>query len=183
MSAKTTTPQQQTAVKQLQKQPSSEQTTVHGDKKPEVDLTHMPQYIKQAPWYLNQQDQPVLNHQRARNEGTKVTIHDTWFKRGVRTDQLVTKYRKGACMNCGALTHDVKTCTDRPRKVGAKYAQRDFANDEIIEQNSLITGKAKLNYEAKRDRWNGYDPNAFRHVIDEWNSLNEEQKLRKAEEL
>ena len=77
-------------------------------------------------------------------------------------------------MNCGALTHDVKTCTDRPRKVGAKYAQRDFANDEIIEQNSLITGKAKLNYEAKRDRWNGYDPNAFRHVIDEWNSLNEE---------
>jgi hypothetical protein len=30
--------------------------------KPEVDLTHMPQYIKQAPWYIDQKDQEVLNH-------------------------------------------------------------------------------------------------------------------------
>lgn len=31
----------------------------------EVDLTHMPQFIKQAPWYLDQTDDaPALAHQR-----------------------------------------------------------------------------------------------------------------------
>ena len=139
----------------------------------------MPQYIKQAPWYIDQKDQPVLNHQRARNEGEKITIHDTWFRRGVKQDSQVTKYRKGACENCGALTHTVKTCVERPRKLGAKYSQRDFANDEIIEQNSIIQS-GKLKYEAKRDRWNGYDPNAFKVVVDEWNEVTEEHKKRKA---
>ena len=32
------------------------------EKKDNVDLTHMPKYIKQAPWYVEQKDQPVLNH-------------------------------------------------------------------------------------------------------------------------
>jgi pre-mRNA-processing factor SLU7 len=41
----------------------------------------------------------------------------------------------------------------------------------------------KLNYEAKRDRWNGYDPTAFQHVIEEWNQVEEEQAKRKKEEL
>jgi pre-mRNA-processing factor SLU7 len=55
------------------------------------------------------------------------------------------------------MTHDVKTCTERPRKVSVKYAQRDFAKDEVIVQNEIMA-KSKLNFEAKRDRWNGYDP-------------------------
>ena len=48
-------------------------------------------------------------------------------------------------------------------------------------QHSL--GEGKVSYEAKRDRWNGYDPNAFRHVIDEWNELNDEEKKRRSQEL
>jgi len=57
---------------------------------------------------------------------SKVPI-DTWYRRGEKDKKVVTKYRKGACENCGALTHTVKTCVDRPRKVGAKYSGRDFA--------------------------------------------------------
>lgn len=38
---------------------------------------------------------------------------------------------------------------------------------------------SKLNYEGKRDRWNGYDPNNYKLVIDEWQNLNEEQKKLK----
>ena len=144
-------------------------------KKPDVDLTHMPQYIKQAPWYVDQKDQPVLTHQRARGDGTKVAI-DTWYKRGAKDNSVVTKYRKGACANCGALTHTAKTCVDRPRKVGAKYSGKDFGHDEIIED-------IDLNYESKRDRWNGYDPNQYKMVIEEWHQVNDEVKKTKVKEL
>lgn len=35
--------------------------------------------------------------------------------------------------------------------------------------------EAKLNYEGKRDRWNGYDPATYKHVIEEWNALDKER--------
>jgi pre-mRNA-processing factor SLU7 len=69
-------------------------------------------------------------------------------------------------------------CTERPRKVGAKYTQRDFANDEYVIE--AAANKAKIAYEAKRDRWNGYDSNAFKQVVDEWNLVNEEGQKKKA---
>ena len=82
---------------------------------------------------------------------------------------MVTKYRKGACENCGAMTHTAKTCVERPRKVGAKYSGKNFAKDEYL-QGPL----SNLGYEGKRDRWNGYDPNSYKLVTEEWEQLNEE---------
>jgi pre-mRNA-processing factor SLU7 len=40
-----------------------------------------------------------------------------------------------------------------------------------------------LNYEGKRDRWNGYDPNQYKVVIAEWNEVNDEMKKKKVKEL
>jgi pre-mRNA-processing factor SLU7 len=81
----------------------------------------------------------------------------------------VTKFRKGACTNCGAMTHTVKTCCERPRKVGARFSNRDFCRDETIEELEFDS------YDAKRDRWNGYDPNAYKSVIKEWTKVEEEK--------
>jgi hypothetical protein len=33
---------------------------------------------------------------------------------------------KGACANCGAMSHKTKDCTERPRKLGAKYTGKDI---------------------------------------------------------
>ncbi len=41
-----------------------------------------------------------------------------YYDRGTFAGQA-TKFRKGACKNCGAMTHKEKDCVDRPRKVGA----------------------------------------------------------------
>jgi len=90
----------------------------------------------------------------------------------VLQNQVVTKYRKGACENCGATTHTMKFCVERPRKLGAKYSGRDFKQDEIIEE-------VALDYEGKRDRWNGYDPDAYKRVIEDYESLNEEAKKQR----
>jgi pre-mRNA-processing factor SLU7 len=83
------------------------------------------------------------------------------------------------------MTHDSKTCTERPRKISVKYSQRDFQQDEIIEVPAAMStnGTGKINFEAKRDRWNGYDSNQFKDVINEWNQTQEEQRKRKEQEL
>eukprot|EP01049_Picozoa_sp_SAG25_P013767 SAG25_NODE_2226_length_1822_cov_1.362739_4_plen_103_part_01 len=70
----------------------------------------------------------------------------------------MTKYRKGACTNCGAMTHKTKDCTERPRKKGAKYTGKNFKDDELVEE-------LDLNFDAKRDAWNGYDPSMHSDTI------------------
>ena len=58
------------------------------------------------------------------------------------------------------MTHQVKMCIERPRKVGAKYTGKNFGQDEIISE--VVMG-----YAAKRDRWNGYNPDQYKNdVID-----------------
>eukprot|EP00002_Diphylleia_rotans_P025180 TRINITY_DN4980_c0_g1_i1.p1 TRINITY_DN4980_c0_g1~~TRINITY_DN4980_c0_g1_i1.p1 ORF type:complete len:456 (+),score=96.35 TRINITY_DN4980_c0_g1_i1:79-1446(+) len=116
---------------------------------------HIPQYISQAPWYLNV-TQPGLKHQRNLLEKQEVASMDNYYPRGLVGESAV-KFRKGSCENCGAMTHKKKDCTERPRKVGAKYSSKQIAPDEVVRQFAF-------DYEGKRDRWNGYDPSQYTTV-------------------
>lgn len=81
---------------------------------------HIPQYIAKAPWYLSQDSRPSLKHQRFSAEHAS-NFHK-WYQRGLVSDAAaVVKFRKGACQNCGAMSHQAKDCTERPRKKGAKW--------------------------------------------------------------
>ena len=54
---------------------------------------HIPQYMTNAPWYLNN-DKPSLKHQR--NWKERAEDEKQWYDRGVKVFQA-TKWRKGAC--------------------------------------------------------------------------------------
>ncbi|KAF6780301.1 hypothetical protein AHF37_00185 [Paragonimus kellicotti] len=105
------------------------------------------------------------------------TSLNLWYRRGVSEKPKVQRYLDGACENCGSMTHKRKDCLERPRKVGAKYTGVDIAPDDY-DQIQL-----KLGYEAKRDRWNGYDPAEHKKLFDEYQRLEEARKLAKAKKL
>jgi pre-mRNA-processing factor SLU7 len=92
---------------------------------------HIPQYMSSAPWYLNAAG-PGLHHQRNLKEKKAVAdVHD-YLPRGQKLGPAAVKFRKGACANCGAMTHNEKDCVERPRKKGARFTGKDIKQDEVI---------------------------------------------------
>lgn len=55
---------------------------------------------------------PSLSHQRPQEEKEKkLDGIGKWYKKGVQ-GKAVTKFRKGACENCGSMTHKKKDCLE-----------------------------------------------------------------------
>lgn len=120
---------------------------------------------------------PSLDHQRRPelNQPVKEDIN-AWYARGQRAGPAATKYRKGACENCGAMTHKRADCLERPRKKGAKFTGKDIAADEIITD-------FEGGYDAKRDRWNGYDPAEHKKILDEYAAVESARQKMREEEI
>ncbi|KIM69189.1 hypothetical protein SCLCIDRAFT_103488 [Scleroderma citrinum Foug A] len=135
---------------------------------------HIPQYISQAPWYLDT-GAPSLSHQRRPTTEKPPNEIDTWYDRGAR-GPAAKKYRKGACENCGAMTHKKQDCLERPRKKGARYTNRDIQADEVIQA-------VPAGYDAKRDRWNGYDPSEHTRIYEEFDAIEAARKKHREEEI
>nr|DAD19892.1 TPA_asm: hypothetical protein HUJ06_021355 [Nelumbo nucifera] len=80
------------------------------------------------------------------------------------------------------MTHDAKSCMERPRKLGARWTNKHIAPDEKIET-------FELDYDGKRDRWNGYDASTYARVVERYEARDEarrqhikQQQLKKLEE-
>uniref|UniRef100_A0A3Q3D3Z5 Pre-mRNA-splicing factor SLU7 n=1 Tax=Hippocampus comes TaxID=109280 RepID=A0A3Q3D3Z5_HIPCM len=139
---------------------------------------HIPQYISSVPWYIDPSKRPTLKHQRPQRElQENYSAIGEWYKRGVQENTLATKFRKGACENCGAMTHKKKDCLERPRKVGAKFTGTGIAPDE----HSQV--QLKLDYDGKRDRWNGYDPEEHQRIVEEYAKVDLAKRTLKAHKL
>lgn len=138
---------------------------------------YIPQFIAKKPFYVDDNDDSgagdYLEHQRLQQK--KDDKNKKWYDRGKRAGPAATKYRKGACGNCGAMTHSAKDCLSRPRKLGAKWTGKDIQPDEIIQD-------VQLSWDAKRDRWNGYDANDYRKVVEEYEEFEELKRQAREKE-
>lgn len=134
-------------------------------------MEHMPEYIIKAPWYTSSslKEKITLDHQKITSEEKQNPIPLNCKTLRYQSDAPVYKFRKGACENCGAMTHKTKDCFERPRRRGAKYSQKNFAKDEFIEEGDT-------NYEYKHDVWNGYQE---KDEIKRFEKFNEMEKIRK----
>ncbi|MCJ1274480.1 mRNA splicing protein [Puttea exsequens] len=133
---------------------------------------YIPSFISKKPFYLESADSEndYLEHQRLQ---TSTPDQSKWYDRGKRLGPAATKFRKGACENCGAMTHRTKECLSRPRAKGARWTGRDIQADEVVQD-------VQLGWDAKRDRWNGYDAEEYRDVIEEYEELEKLKKRRKS---
>lgn len=136
---------------------------------------YIPSFISKKPFYIGEDDQnDYLEHQRLQKAAQ--SDQSKWYDRGKKLGPAATKFRKGACENCGAMTHKTKECLSRPRAKGARWTGRDIQADEVVQDVSL-------GWDAKRDRWNGYDPKEYKSVIDEYLQLEELKKTTQAKEM
>lgn len=129
---------------------------------------YIPTFISKKPFYVgDDDDNDYLEHQRLQNKS--LSDQSKWYDRGKKAGPAATKFRKGACENCGAMTHKTKECLSRPRAKGAKWTGKDIQADEVIQ-------KVDLNWDAKRDRWNGFDASEYKAITDEYTELEEMKK-------
>ena len=61
--------------------------------------------------------------------------------------------------------------------MGAKFTGKDIMPDEHLQP------KLAFSYDAKRDRWNGYNPDDHQAVIEEYRKIETAKQQLKAEKL
>jgi pre-mRNA-processing factor SLU7 len=128
---------------------------------------YIPSFITERPFWQGEQskDADYLEHQRIQKREDEK--EESARRRKVL--KAASKWRKGACENCGAMGHDRKSCLEKPRIVGARWSGRDIqADDEQYGRKEV-----KQSFDAKRDQYQDYDPLEFRAVVDSRNKLEE----------
>lgn len=164
------------------------------EKEPKLDQDgkminpHNPDFITKVPWYLGNSG-PTLKHHSVQKVDHFLSLSesDALIERKLAAQKSAaqtapkTVYRKGACKNCGALTHKEKDCVERPRssKKAAWKSGLDIAPDEVTMK---LEEYGKVSYDAKRDQWKGYDAKEYQGIIDKHERL-EQERIKQQKEI
>ena len=95
---------------------------------------YIPSFISKKPFYIPEDDSTdYLEHQRIKKK--EESSRDEWYTRGAAAQQVQpkparTKWRAGACENCGAMGHKRRDCLEKPRKLGARWTGKDIQPDD-----------------------------------------------------
>jgi pre-mRNA-processing factor SLU7 len=134
-----------------------------GEMAPDVDQDgkminpHNPDFITKVPWYLGSSGPTLKHHQVQKNDHVlSLTEADQLINQKLllqrQTAQTNKSFKKGACKNCGATTHQEKDCVERPRssKKAAWKTGLDIAPDDV---HLKLEDYGKVSFSAKRDQW------------------------------
>ena len=170
---------------------------MRGDLPPEQDSSgklinpHIPEFMAKAPWYARQgsaDSGPSLSHQRRQVDAivdqsiaALEPLYAATAAAAAAPRAAASKFRAGACKNCGAMTHAERDCVERPRKVGAWKTGSAMAADEVA--HAVAASGLKLGWDAKRDQYAGFDASAHTASLAARYAAAEEarQQLREAE--
>jgi len=136
---------------------------------------HIPQYMAEAPWYVSD-GKPGLKHLKKQKKVNKATFYDRTIK-GLKAFRN-KKFCRGACENCGATTHSIKNCCERPRKRGAKWSGSNIRPDEYL-QNKI----KNYDYDGKRDNWKNYNIDDHKKLINHSLKIEQARKIKQNNEL
>lgn len=147
---------------------------------------HNPDFITKVPWYLGESG-PTLKHHNVQKKDHKLSIEETDALLKARTAKSNQSgggsfvFKKGACKNCGAMTHQEKDCVERPRssRKAAWKTGMDIAPDEVVVR---LEDHGKVDYATKRDNWQGYDPEDYQETVARFNRLEAERQRFKEQQ-
>lgn len=155
------------------------------DEKGKMINPHNPDFITKVPWYLGESG-PTLKHHNVQKLDHFLSLSESdqllaakEAKKNEATRSFV--FRKGACKNCGAMTHKEKDCVERPRsmKKSAWKSGIDIAPDEVVLK---LEEHGKVAYDAKRDQWQGYNPEEYKSTIERFNRIDDERRRHKQQQ-
>jgi pre-mRNA-processing factor SLU7 len=163
-----------------------------GEIAPDVDQDgkminpHNPDFITKVPWYLGSSG-PTLKHHQVQKSDHALSIRETdalinkKIELQRQSAQVNKVFKKGACKNCGATTHKEKDCVERPRssKKAAWKSGQDIARDDVILN---LEEYGKVSFSAKRDQWQGYNPDDYKEVIERHSRLDDIRRKERQEE-
>lgn len=185
-----------------------EEARKNGELPPEMDNDgnlinpHVPQYMARAPWYLNQEEGAGLKHLKAqglaaslnkedfyRHQRTRGVEGETWAKFG-----LVARSRRGGVSEGDGDGLSRPSRKRRRQKMGTGSggtSSRDVRGVGGYSANSsqMASGTSGLSYDAKRDRYNGFDPQLHFQNLEKFEreqkirqKIKEEQRAKRKEE-
>eukprot|EP00924_Labyrinthula_sp_SR-Ha-C_P002832 snap_masked-scaffold_13-processed-gene-8.44-mRNA-1 protein AED:0.21 eAED:0.21 QI:0/-1/0/1/-1/1/1/0/438 len=125
-------------------------------------ILRIPDFVKKTPWYSKSKNSHEIPDKNA--ESPKEKPEDNTFnyikENFHESKHLGKRYRKGACENCGSMSHKKRDCLERPRskRNTAQMLNKTLAADDLYQTSQKKENKKS--YDTSRDRWNGYDPSS-----------------------